>query len=272
MTCKESLAECFRIFTDPTKLSNQLTRRYKHHGPAPRCREITVYTDGACLNNGKLNAKCGSGVWFDQDSPRNLAIRVPGDSQSNQVGELAAVIAALSTIPPYQPLKIITDSKYVIDGLTTHLEHWEDDGWIEIKNANLFRKAAHLQRHRAARTSSQWTKGHSGNQGNEGSDALAKRGASKQTPDLLHLEIPIGFDVQCAKLATLTQAKAYRGTLKRKKHEPHPRSHQPTNGPQRDRGHHMAEPPETNNKTPHSTIPLQKQCITPIKWECTGQT
>ena len=220
ITCKENLAECFRIFTDPTRLNNQLTQRYKHQGPIPRCREITVYTDGACMNNGKANARCGSGIWFDHNSPRNLALRVPGDDQSNQVGELVAVIAAISAVPPYQPLKIITDSKYVIEGLTTHLEDWENNGWIEIKNANLFKKAAHLLRLRTARTSFQWVKGHNGDNGNEESDALAKKGATKQNPDLIDLEIPIEFDIQGAKLTTLTQAKAYRGILRKKKHEP----------------------------------------------------
>ena len=122
ITCKVDLAECFRIFMDPTKTTNLLARRYRHQGPIPRCRQITVYTDGACMNNGKQNAKSGSGIWFARDSPRNLALRIPGDTQSNQVGELAAVIAAAASTAPYQPLKIVTDSKYVIEGLTTNLQ------------------------------------------------------------------------------------------------------------------------------------------------------
>jgi ribonuclease HI len=85
----------------------------------------------------------------------------------------------LEIVPPYQPVKIYTDSKYVIEGLTTHLGTWEDDGWIDIKNTRLFRKAAHLIRHRSAKMTMQWVKGHDGNQGNEGSDALAKLGTSK---------------------------------------------------------------------------------------------
>ena len=89
------------------------------------------------MNNGKRNAQCRSGVWFGQDDPRNKAIRIPRDPQSNQVSEVAAVIAALETVPPYQPAKIITDSKYVIKGLTTHLESWENDRWIGIKNTNV---------------------------------------------------------------------------------------------------------------------------------------
>jgi ribonuclease HI/exonuclease III len=220
MTCRDNLAECFRIFTDPTRETNQLTRRYRHDGPIPRCREITVYTDGACINNGRRNAQCGSGVWFGPGQQGNLALRIPGPSQSNQVGEIAAVIAAINATAPYQPLKIITDSMYVINGLTTHLQTWEDDGWIGIKNAPFFKKAVHLLRNRSARTTLQWVKGHSGTLGNEESDLLAKQGAEKQNADELNLEIPTDFDLKGAKLSTLTQAKAYRGILEKREITP----------------------------------------------------
>jgi len=126
----------------------------------------------------------------------------------------------MEIVPPYQPVRICTDSKYVIDGLTTHLETWEDDGWIGIKNAKMFRKAAHLMRHRSARTTLRWVKGHDGIEGNEGSDALAKQGANKRHPDPMNLEIPEDFDIQGAKLPTLTQATAYKGILERKQPEP----------------------------------------------------
>jgi len=130
------------------------------------------------------------------------------------------VIAAAAATAPYQPLKIATDSKYVIEGLTTNLKRWEDDGWINIKNTPLFKKAAHLLRLRTAKTMFRWIKGHNGTVGNEESDRLAKLGANKQDSDELDLEIPPEFDIQGAKLATLTQAMAYRGILERKKPEP----------------------------------------------------
>ena len=216
ITCKENLAECFRIFTDPRGNTTHMTRQYKHRGPTPRCEEITVYMDGACMNNGKKNACCRSGVWFDHANPRNRAMRIPSDPQSNQVSEIAAIIAVLEVVPPYQPIKILTDSKYIIEGLMTHLESWENDGWIGIKNAGLFRKAAHLMRYRSVRTTMKWVKGHDGIRGNEGSNTLAKQGANKQIPDPLDLAIPIDFDVPGAKLSSLTQATAYKGILEKK--------------------------------------------------------
>jgi len=126
----------------------------------------------------------------------------------------------MEMVPPFQPVKIYTDSKYVIDSLTTYLESWENDGWINIKNARLFRKATHLMRHRSTKMTMRWVKEHDGNPGNEASDMLAKQGVKKQHPDPLNLDILEEFNIQGAKLLTLTQAMAYKGILEQKQHEP----------------------------------------------------
>jgi hypothetical protein len=62
-------------------------------------------------------------------------------------------------------------------------------------------------------------KGHDGIQGNKGSDELAKREANKNYPDPMNLDIPDEFDIQGARLSTLTQATAYRGILEQKQPE-----------------------------------------------------
>ncbi|KAH7917958.1 hypothetical protein BV22DRAFT_995068, partial [Leucogyrophana mollusca] len=111
MTAKSSLTECFRIFADPTKLTQQPALRLQAP-PHPRTRTttpVTVYTDGSCLNNGKLDAACGSGIWVSEDSPLNRAARTPGTTQSNQAGELAAVLLTLQTVNPFTPITLITD-------------------------------------------------------------------------------------------------------------------------------------------------------------------
>jgi ribonuclease HI/exonuclease III len=217
ITTKNSLAECFRVFTDPGRTLRNPAKRTIIAGTNQRHEMVEVYTDGACFNNGKLNAKCGAGIWFGDNDPRNRAISIPGRNQSNQIGELTATIFAIQTIPNFVPLKIKTDSTYVINGLTKYLLTWENQGWINIKNAQLFKKAAYLLRRRTATTHLKWVKGHNGELGNEESDALAKEGAQKPTPDDLDLSIPNEFDVQGAKLSALTQAITYRGIMNRKR-------------------------------------------------------
>lgn len=221
ITCKEGIEECFRVFTNPDRISRLPASRRPQIGANLDNIEMRVYTDGACMNNGKRNAKCGSGVWIEGEHILNRALKVPGERQSNQVGEIAAVIAAAEALPNYCKLTIVTDSRYVIEGLTKHLKEWEDKGWIGIKNANFFKRAAYLLKRRTAPTLFEWVKGHQGDQGNEESDKLAKQGANKDTHDDLPLSVPAEFDLQGAKLATLTQAIAYRGI--RESHRPPPR-------------------------------------------------
>ena len=211
MTNKTDITECFRIFTDPQRLSKYPAQRLRTDPTNNRHDTVTVYTDGACINNGKANAKCGGGVWFGQNDPQNIAFRVPGKSQSNQIGELAATIVAIQKTPHFRPLEIKSDSKYVIKGLTENLHHWEDRGWIQVQNEQLFKTAAYLLKRRSAKTTFTWVKGHNGTQGNEESDKLAKEGATKEIPDDIDTSIPVEFDLQGAKLTTIDQATAYQG-------------------------------------------------------------
>ena len=215
ITCKDGIAECFCIFTVPTKISTIPACRQPQRGRNVILQNMKAYTDGACTNNGKLDAKCGSGVWIDMNHPLNKATRIPGENQSNQIGELTAVIEAVGILPNYHKLTIITDSRYVIKGLTKHLRKWEDNGQIGIDNANLFKRVAYLLKRRSAPTTFKWVKGHQGVQGNEESDKLAKEGAEKEQPDKLLMNIPKEFNLQGAKLATLVQVLAYKGIRER---------------------------------------------------------
>ena len=121
-------------------------QRFIDLGTRDRHELIKVYTDRACFYNGKANTRCGAGVWFGLEDHRNQALRVPGKIQSNQVGKVATIIAAIKGVQHFHPLEIIMDSKYTIEGLMKHLQNWEDQGWIGIRNANLFQKAAFLLR------------------------------------------------------------------------------------------------------------------------------
>ena len=212
LTAKKSLDECFRIFGNPDAPISDPAYRLQNPriGEGPAEAPTQVYTDGSCKNNGKQNAACGAGVWFGINHPKNKAIKVPGTTQSNQAGEIAAIVVALQSVSPLNPLEIISDSRYVIDGLTKHLTSWEDTGWIGIQNQRLFQTAAYHLRRRAAPTTFKWTKGHNQNEGNEGADELANDGANKLHDDGIDQTIPDTFLLQGARLAKITQALAYR--------------------------------------------------------------
>ncbi|KAI0682197.1 hypothetical protein BC835DRAFT_1300074 [Cytidiella melzeri] len=125
VTTGDDVSNGFRIFTDHTMSSCEPA----HQPPTPAIRRrdfLTVYTDGSCLNNGAANACAGAGVWYGTDDSRNLAIRVPGPTQTNQAGEVLAIQRVAALTPPSRPLHIISDSRYAIDGLTTHLQKWRD--------------------------------------------------------------------------------------------------------------------------------------------------
>ncbi|KDQ50173.1 hypothetical protein JAAARDRAFT_142329 [Jaapia argillacea MUCL 33604] len=180
---------------------------------------LVVYTNGSCTRNGTASALCGIGIWIADGHPKNMALRVPGVKQSNQVGEIAAIVACLQGTDNCVPITLVTDSLYVIEGLTKHLGNWEDRGWIGIANCKFFQAVAYQLCRRSATTAFRWVKGHSGDIGNDKADALAKQGASRDVPDQLDLSVPPNFHLSGAKLATITQSVAYRGIRERVHHE-----------------------------------------------------
>lgn len=117
---EDSLESNFWIFTKPGS-SCQMPAYRKRRQNTLLEEEITVYTDRSCLENGEKIARMGSGIWFRENDAWNTALRIPRSNQSNQVRELAAVLYTTKAILPFAPLKIISDARYVIDGLTSNL-------------------------------------------------------------------------------------------------------------------------------------------------------
>ena len=66
-------------------------------------------------------------------------MRVPGDVQTNQAGELTAILHALETIPKALPLRIVTDSKYCLNDILYQAKTWEERGWIDVETKELLK-------------------------------------------------------------------------------------------------------------------------------------
>ena len=90
-----------------------------------------------------------------------------------------AAIEALGAVPDGADIRLITDSVYVKDGITSWINNWKRRGWKTaagkpVKNIELWKALdAACARHTVEWV---WVKGHAGNAGNEHADALARRG------------------------------------------------------------------------------------------------
>jgi ribonuclease HI len=136
---------------------------------------VEIYTDGACRGNP------GPGGWaallrFGRHEKELWG----GEPQTtNNRMELLAAIRALEALTRPCSAKLITDSTYVMKGITEWLPGWKARGWKTaskqpVKNADLWEMLDSLcQQHEVEWG---WVKGHSGHPDNERVDQLANRG------------------------------------------------------------------------------------------------
>jgi len=203
------LEASIRIFTDAKDTVEDIEQN-ESMGEQNPGNETIVYTNGSCLNNGTAEARVGSGIWFGNDDPRNMAIRVPGEKQSNQIGELLAILYAVRTAPRNILLRIQSDSKFAIEGLTKHALVWEAKDWMGVKHGKLFRCTTAWIRARPNVTTLQWVKGHAGILGNEEADKLAVEGTQKEMREReVDLGIPGDTMITGARLTAASQSMIY---------------------------------------------------------------
>jgi len=107
-----------------------------------------IYTDGACSNNGKINAKAGYGIYFGINDSRNVSKEV-GGIQTNNTAELTAIIETYNIIKEdifnKKKIVIVTDSKYAIRCVSSYGEKCDKNNWNNnIPNKELVRKVYKL--------------------------------------------------------------------------------------------------------------------------------
>ena len=107
------------------------------------------------------------------------------DTTNNQM-ELMAAISALETLERSTKLTIVTDSKYVMDGITKWIHGWKAKNWTKknLKNVELWKRldAANAQHD----VTWEWVKGHAGHPENERADELARAGMAPFKTCLLY--------------------------------------------------------------------------------------
>ena len=136
---------------------------------------ITIYTDGACSGNPGIG---GWGAVILENNKEDIFLNGGNDNTTNNQMELTASIKALRYFKDRQTITLITDSKYVKDGIQSWIQNWKKNGWKTaakkpVKNKELWIELDQLiSRHTI---SWEWVKGHAGNKHNEKADYLARQ-------------------------------------------------------------------------------------------------
>ncbi len=140
--------------------------------------KIEAFTDGACSGNP------GPGGWgVILIAKKNNKIIKKKEFSGGEINttnnrmELTAAIKTLSFLKEKSQIKIFTDSKYVINGITDWLEKWKKNDWKNsskkvIKNKDLWMELDRLIGSHDVNW--EWIKGHNNHPHNERADVLAK--------------------------------------------------------------------------------------------------
>lgn len=139
-------------------------------------KEITLFTDGSCLGNP------GPGGWacILRYGKHERVLRGGEPRTTNNRMELSAAIFGLRALIEACHVTVITDSRYLQQGMTGYFSRWQSRGWLNsrgetIANRDLWEElAAAASRHE---TKWQWIRSHGSDPDQDRCDALAQESA-----------------------------------------------------------------------------------------------
>jgi len=138
--------------------------------------QVIMATDGACKGNP------GPGGWgvVIRSGAHEKELSGGETPTTNNRMELMAAIRGLEALKQPCRVTLMTDSRYVMDGLTKWLPGWLRNGWRTsarepVKNADLWQEL--IAAAKPHRIDWQWVKGHAGHPENERADRLASDAA-----------------------------------------------------------------------------------------------
>ena len=146
---------------------------------------VTLYTDGACSGNPGPGGYGAVLVYIDKDGIKHEKEFSEGYKlTTNNQMELLAVIIGLEALKKPCNVKIISDSKYVVDSINKGwLENWISRGWRKsdnkpVPNVELWKRLTNAKSNHNVEF--EWIKGHAGHEYNERCDKLAVEASKKQ--------------------------------------------------------------------------------------------
>lgn len=137
---------------------------------------LVVYVDGSAKKDPNGIMRGGYGVWFGENDKRNVKEKFPLPDHTNNRCEIMAARRAIELVNQNKyidedtELIIATDSMYVINAMKCGC-NWKGGS---VKNQGLLKSLYSLTQQRPV--SFLYVPGHTGIQGNEGADRLAKEG------------------------------------------------------------------------------------------------
>jgi len=139
---------------------------------------LEIYTDGACLGNPGRGGWGAILVWQNQEKELSGG---EADTTNNRM-ELMAAIKALEAVKRPVPIRLVSDSIYLRDGITKWIHGWRKNGWktankTPVANQDLWQRLDELNQ--SHDISWEWVKGHSGHPMNERCDDMARQEAER---------------------------------------------------------------------------------------------
>jgi ribonuclease HI len=134
-----------------------------HFSPPPS-KAVTIFCDGSSLGNGQTETRAAAvallgyrGVW--------RAVGAYLGSATNQQAEIAAAALGLETLREPCRVRLVTDSRYVVETMSGRFRRKSNPEWWARLDA-----AA-----RTHRVTWEWAKGHAGHIIQEAADKAARR-------------------------------------------------------------------------------------------------
>ena len=162
----------FQFEVRPTLMTSQKKKVISH------LPEEVYYIDGSCRNNGKPNCTATWAVCAEFNRELELSGHVLVNP-SNQAAEITAAIKACEEARQsgFKSITIVTDSKYVHNAMTTWIDTWKNNNWLDHKkkpviNKELFEKLLYAK----SGLEIEWVhvKGHATSVGNNRADSIAR--------------------------------------------------------------------------------------------------
>jgi ribonuclease HI len=136
-------------------------------------KTVEIFADGACSGNPGPGG-FGSILRYGD---REKEISGSEMKTTNNRMELRAVIEALRLIQRPSKVRVMSDSIYLIKGMSEWVEGWVRKGWVSsakkpVMNRELWESLIELSR--PHKIEWKWIRGHAGHKENERCDRLAK--------------------------------------------------------------------------------------------------